>query len=91
MQKNDLADKQPWWKFGHVWLVISGPVSVVVACIITAFFIASSPNELVTDDTYRQMMEQKKAQGGKFLTGGDSPAMQARNHAATGVVPLPKE
>ena len=21
----------PWWKFGHVWLVIAGPLIVIVA------------------------------------------------------------
>ena len=28
-------DPQPWWKFGHVWLVIAGPAIVVVAGFIT--------------------------------------------------------
>jgi len=83
-------DNKPWWQFGHVWLVISGPVLVIVACIITAYFVMSSPNELVTDDNYRQFLDQKRAQGTKAIQGGEAPAQSARNHAATGVVPLGK-
>ncbi len=90
MQIDAVSRTEPWWSFGHVWLVISGPVLVVVACIITAYFIATSPNEIVDDATYQQIVAAKKAQGDKLTSGGDSPAMQARNHAATGVVPLSK-
>ena len=28
---------QPWWKFGHVWLVMAGPAVVVVAGFITLY------------------------------------------------------
>jgi len=90
MQTEAVAQPAPWWTFGHVWLVISGPVLVIVACIITAYFIASSPNDIVNDEAYQQIVEAKKARGDKLMLGTDSPAMQARNHAATGVVPLVK-
>lgn len=83
-------ESKPWWQFGHVWMVISGPVLVIVACLITAYFIMSSPNDLVTDETYQQIMESKKSQGNKILDNSDAPALQARNHAATGAVPIPK-
>ncbi len=81
---------QPWWRYGHVWLVISGPVLVIVACVITAYFVMSSPNELVTDDSYRQFVAGKRAQGESVVEGKEAPAMQARNHAQTGVVPIAK-
>lgn len=29
-------DDRPWWRYGMVWLVISGPAVVVVAGIVTA-------------------------------------------------------
>jgi hypothetical protein len=90
MQNNSVNGNEPWWRFGHVWLVISGPVLVIFACVVTAYFIMTSPNELVTDANYEQIMAQKKALGDKLQVGGDAPALQARNHAATGVVPLPK-
>ena len=94
-EENDMrvdrsAELEPWWKFGHVWLVISGPVLVIVACIVTVFFVISSPNEIVTDETYQRAVDLKRAQGTKLMAGGDSPALQARNHAATGAVPVPR-
>lgn len=90
MQANSAPESQAWWRFGHVWLVISGPVLVIVACVITAYFVMTSPNELVNDATYQQMLNQRKSHGGQPLIGTDAPALQARNHAATGAVPLPK-
>ena len=30
---------RPWWKEFYVWMVIAGPVSVVIACAVTAFYI----------------------------------------------------
>ena len=90
MQANIAPEAREWWRFGHVWLVISGPVLVVVACVITAYFVMTSPNEIVTDTTYQQILDQRKSLGGQPLIGSEAPALQARNHAATGVVPLPK-
>jgi hypothetical protein len=31
MTQEQTNSSAPWWKFGHVWLVISGPAIVVVA------------------------------------------------------------
>lgn len=76
---------QPWWKFGHVWLVISGPAVVIVAGFVTLYLAISRPDHLVTEDYY-----QKGVQINQALKGGDismAPAVQGRNHAATGVLP----
>ncbi len=86
MSNNSLSDDKPWWSYGHLWLVISGPVSVVIACIITAYFIINSPNEIIS----KQDVEIEQVPGAKMINGSDAPAMLARNHAATGVVPAPK-
>lgn len=64
---------QPWWKFGHVWLVFAGPAVVVVASFITLYLAIKIPDPVVS--SYGQ-------------AENSAPAMQARNHAATGV-PLP--
>ena len=40
----------PWWKFGHVWLVVSGPVVVVVASFITLYLAVTRPDPVVSDD-----------------------------------------
>jgi len=75
---------QPWWKYGYAWLVISGPLIVVVASF-TSLYLALLTPDLVVDDYYRKGIEINKtltAQGTSL-----APAMMARNHAATGVVP----
>lgn len=86
MSNNSVSDDKPWWSYGHLWLVISGPVSVVIACMITAYFIINSPNEVLS----KQDIEIEQVPGAKMINGSDAPAMLARNHAATGVVPVPK-
>ena len=39
----------PWWKFGHVWMVIAGPALVVVASFAT-YYIAVSGMDKVIDE-----------------------------------------
>jgi uncharacterized protein len=46
----------PWWKFGHVWLVISGPAIVVVAGFATLWLAIARPDPVVAEDYYRQCM-----------------------------------
>lgn len=77
---------ESWWKFGHVWLVVSGPVVVVVASFITLYLAVTRPDPVVSEDYYQQGININQ----KRVPGPDAslaPAMQARNHAATGVVP----
>lgn len=86
MQKNAVETPEPWWKFGHVWLVVAGPAIVVVAAIFTFYLAVTRPDQLVSEDYYRQGIEINKtleaAQAASL-----APALQARNHAQTGVVP----
>ena len=37
----------PWWKFGHVWLVIAGPLIVIVAGFVTLWLAISRPDPVV--------------------------------------------
>ena len=72
---------KPWWRFGHVWLVIAGPVAVIVAGVFTTWIAVSSPDPLLAQDYYRQGIEINKR-----LSAQDKarlPALQGRNHAAT--------
>lgn len=70
---------RPWWKFGHVWLLIAGPAAVVVAGFVTLFLALRTPDPVIG------------GQGGAASAGPASlaPAVQARNHAATGLPPQP--
>lgn len=90
MDKNSTKDTQPWWRFGHVWLVISGPAIVVVAGLVTFYLAASSPNEIVTDEIYRQSIEASRQKGLTTIPAEVAPAVQARNHTTTGEVPITK-
>jgi hypothetical protein len=86
VKSDSLSDDKPWWSYGHVWLVISGPVCVMIACVITFYFIINSPNQIISG----QDVEIEHVKGAKTIDGGDAPAELARNHAATGEVPVPK-
>ena len=71
---------QPWWKYGHVWLVIAGPAVVVIAALVTAWIAIRHPDPVLAEDYYRQGLQINQALAkNKAL----APALQARNHAAT--------
>ena len=83
MSHSNPTSATPWWKFGHVWLVIAGPAIVVVASCITFYLAATGKDPVLDEDYYRKGLEINKT-----LQGNPSslaPATQARNHAATGV------
>lgn len=79
---NDLTHPTPWWRYGHVWLVLSGPLVVVVACCITAVIAIRHPDPVLAQDYYRRGLNINKtlaAQKAMQL----APAMESRNHAMT--------
>jgi hypothetical protein len=80
--KSSPQDPQAWWRHGHVWLVLAGPLIVVVASFVTLWLAIRTPDPVVT---------------GPYGPGPSvaapaspalAPAMLGRNHAATGGVPL---
>ena len=85
--KNGL-DTQPWWRHGHLWLVIAGPAVVVVAAFITLWLAITRPDPVVDENYYEdglninQEMASEKAKG--LL-----PAEKGRNHAATPAQDIP--
>lgn len=89
---NNPLDKsaEPWWKNGFVWLIISGPAIVIVAGFITLYLAMSRPNEIVNEDTYRPERQSDQTIEAARKNNGFAPAVQGRNHAATGVIPPSK-
>jgi len=73
----------PWWKFGHVWMVVAGPAIVVVASFVTLYLAISRPDPVMDENYYQKGLEINKTLGGTPASA--APAMAARNHAATGV------
>lgn len=70
-----------WWSYGHVWLVLAGPLIVVVASFVTFYLAAHGQDPVLS--THAEVTD--------GASGALAPAVQARNHAATGDLPVPKE
>jgi hypothetical protein len=80
--KPEKLDTKPWWKYGHVWLIISGPLAVIVAGFVTLAIAIRVPDPVVAEDYYRRGLDINKTLAAeKDLQL--APAMQARNHVVT--------
>jgi len=75
-------DQKHWWQYGYVWLIIVGPMVVIVASFITAYLAITRPDPAI-DDYYRKGIEINKTLDAQ--QNSMAPAIQARNHAQTGV------
>lgn len=80
--KPPAAQARPWWKEPYVWMVIAGPASAVLACVVTAVYIFQGPDRLVSEEQFSQSrsMQQEIRQAGSER----QPALVGRNHSATG-------
>lgn len=67
----------PWWRVPTAWLVVGGPTSVVLACIVTAFFVLHGSDKVVRD--YEP--ESEAVAASKSVTA-ETPSEHARNHVA---------
>ncbi|MBP6277771.1 MAG: nitrogen fixation protein FixH [Limnohabitans sp.] len=72
--------QRPWWTHGHVWLIISGPLVVVIAGFVTFYLAANGQDPVLST---QEVTAQTPKDAGISL----APAVQARNHAATGELP----
>ncbi|NMM15359.1 MAG: nitrogen fixation protein FixH [Rhodoferax sp.] len=89
MQKDTVDSGAPWWKFGHVWMVFGGPAIVVVASFITLYLAVTRPDPVVSEDYYQKGIDINQTLDAANAASL-APALQARNHAATGVQPTAK-
>lgn len=84
--KSDVS-QQKWWRSGYVWMVLGGPLVVVVASIATFFIAARNPDQVIEANV-------KTTEVGKNgVTPSEDamvPAMVGRNNVATGGVPVKK-
>lgn len=78
----EVEDMKPWWDYGYVWLIISGPLAVIIASFIT-LVLAINSSDPVIDDYYRKGIEINKTLDAP--RDDMVPALQGRNHAATGI------
>ena len=80
-------DTKPWYKYGYVWMVIGGPLTVIVASFITLYFALDYPDPVIENYYVKGRDINKTLEAEEAL----APAMKARNHAATGVQVAPKD
>ena len=85
MSGSQVQEERRWWKFGHVWLVIAGPAIVVVASFITLYIALTRVDPVLDEDYYQKgiRLNQTQTENASSM----APAVQGRNHAATGVPP----
>lgn len=69
----------PWWRVGMVWLVWGGPAVVVVASIATGVIAYRGADEVLVNTP--------SARHAPVQPTGATPALMARNHAATAAGP----
>ena len=69
----------PWWKEPMCWLVLSGPLAVVIASLATAVVAWKHIDPLIQED--RAEAAQVAPTGPP--TAPTAPALQGRNHAAS--------
>ena len=67
----------PWWRVPTVWLVLAGPVSVVLACLVTAVFVLRGSDRIV--------QEREPLVTTAVAVTPAAPAEQGRNHVAATV------
>lgn len=77
----EAAQERPWWTFGHLWMVIAGPALVVAASCFTFYLAAVKADPVVDENYYRNGAALSKAASPQ---PGMVPAMQGRNHMASG-------
>ena len=78
-----LPTARPWWTHGYVWLILAGPAIVVVAGFYTYYLAVRMPDPVLPTHVPAQVQNPQ-------ATGiSEAPAVQARNHAATGSLPAP--
>ncbi len=75
-------DKKPWWKFGYVWMVIGGPLSVILASIVTVYYALGTPDPAIENYYVKGININKSLSDDSEAL---APAIKARNHAATGL------
>jgi uncharacterized protein len=80
--KTAMTPSRPWWQESYLWLVLGLPLSAVLACVVTAWYILQGPDRIVSEDR----LPQASAIAREIEQAGAStqPALVGRNHSATG-------
>lgn len=79
------ADAAPWWRVPMVWVVIAGPLAVVVASLLTAVIAWRHIDPVILDAGTGQVIGRAGDDVAVPTNPKDAlaPAQRARNHSAT--------
>lgn len=80
----------PWWKVPHMWMVVGGPLLVIIAGLVTVVIAVKNPDPVLNKADYeRDLAAAQRLEGQAKIDAMAKmqPAHQARNHAASPVVP----
>lgn len=73
----------PWWRVPTVWMVVGGPLSVVVASIATAVIAWNHIDPVIATTAQGEIRPGDDVAPKVSPKDTLAPAMQGRNHAAT--------
>lgn len=84
---------RPWYREPYVWLVLGGPLAVIVASIFTIYLAVTRPDPVldrqpkaavvIDEDLLNKLSPEQRTQ----LELSVMPAHQARNHVVTPTLP----
>jgi uncharacterized protein len=77
------SSQQAWWADPWRWLVMAGPLAVIVAGLITMGYALHGADVVVDERYYQRGLEKSQAQP---IDPSLAPAKQARNHVVTSAV-----
>jgi hypothetical protein len=81
LQPSAAVDANPWWRYGHVWLLI-GLLTFAVAASCGLLYAALRISQ--TDRIYADPIHQRNDAPAKVTQPNMLPAEEASHHAATG-------
>ncbi|MDO9158594.1 MAG: FixH family protein [Burkholderiaceae bacterium] len=90
LSSDAVVRSRPGWQEPYFWLVIGGPLVVVVAAIITAVIAFKNADPVIDKNAYQQeLLKKRHLESTQILEdlAKLQPAHQARNNAAAPVIP----
>lgn len=84
------ASSPAWWRVPDMWLVVGGPLIVVIAAIATAVIAVKNADPVLNKADYERDLKAAQQLQGKARDAAMfqlMPASQARNHATTAEAP----
>ena len=80
----DTPPSPPWWRLPIMWLVVGGPLAVVLAGFVTLWLALDG-----ADPSIANVPQARDVAKGGVKARSEAPAQQARNHVATPVASPP--